>query len=277
MYSLFQPANENRRLFLNYAGSVQAPHKFTTVRIRDDFYLLYLIKGQLSVTLGEKTQVLEAGEAFLYPPGSIQKYANASDGEIVYYFVHFAGSEAAAILRECSLNPLEKIVLGVDENIIRILKQICEEMICRDACSDISAEAHLISLFVYLSRKCSALQLNKVNKRRVFDSLLHIHFNYNKEITVRELADLEHLSPSRFTAVFRECMGIPPLSYVIRHRIKNACDLMLSTDLSIREIAQMVGYPDQHYFSRLFKASKGMTPEEYRYDKVKRNGLHSPQ
>ena len=54
------------------------------------------------------------------------------------------------------------------------------------------------------------------------------------------------------------------MDYVITLRMNHARRLMTQTDLAVREIAEAVGYPDQLYFSRLFKKRTGFPPSTYR-------------
>ncbi len=75
---------------------------------------------------------------------------------------------------------------------------------------------------------------------------------------------MEHLSPSRYSALFRSCMGISPQGFLIRLRIQNAANLICQTDLQIGEIAKAVGYEDPLYFSTLFHKKTGFSPREYR-------------
>ena len=60
------------------------------------------------------------------------------------------------------------------------------------------------------------------------------------------------------------------LKYVIELRMNRACALLTGTSLSVKEIAESVGYPDQLYFSRIFKNRFEMTPSEYRVKKKRR-------
>ena len=78
------------------------------------------------------------------------------------------------------------------------------------------------------------------------------------------MAELAHLSPSRFRALFREATGLSPLDYLLVLRLNHARQLMLQTGSSIGEVARAVGYEDQLYFSRIFKKRTGLSPSAYR-------------
>jgi YesN/AraC family two-component response regulator len=100
--------------------------------------------------------------------------------------------------------------------------------------------------------------------KSIFKSLDYIHKNYNTKITLTQLARTERFSISKYRVLFQKYMEVPPVEYLISIRINRACELLTQTDLTIREISESVGYPDQLYFSRIFKKRQGMNPNEYR-------------
>ena len=115
------------------------------------------------------------------------------------------------------------------------------------------------------------IRVNLLSKRRRASSLSYIvcHFihnnnNYSINISVEQLAEIEHLSVSRYNAIFRELIGDPPLHYIIKIRINNACRLLEETNMSINAIGEAVGYSNCHYFSRIFKLYTTMSPLKYR-------------
>jgi transcriptional regulator GlxA family with amidase domain len=64
--------------------------------------------------------------------------------------------------------------------------------------------------------------------------------------------------------LFRRQTGFAPIDFVIRLRVQHACRLLDTTELSIGEIAERVGYPDPYYFTRCFRRVMGRAPRLYR-------------
>ncbi len=79
-----------------------------------------------------------------------------------------------------------------------------------------------------------------------------------------EMAALAHLSPSRFTALFREQLGTSPKQYLIATRMNRAASLLLETDLTQAEIADNLGFQDVYFFNRQFTRFHNMPPGRYR-------------
>ncbi|MEK3733016.1 MULTISPECIES: AraC family transcriptional regulator [Paenibacillus] len=91
---------------------------------------------------------------------------------------------------------------------------------------------------------------------------MELHFAYGW--TLRELADLTHLSPSRFSALFQQVVGTSPHHYLIQLRLTHAVHLLETTDHKIIEIAESCGFRNLSNFNRLFKLHIGASPSEVR-------------
>jgi len=95
-------------------------------------------------------------------------------------------------------------------------------------------------------------------------ALRYIKENYKEKITVEDIANETHLSPSYLFSVFKKHIGVSPISYLNNYRLSAAADLLLGTDRSITQIAQETGINDSVYFNKLFKKQYQMSPSEYR-------------
>jgi AraC family transcriptional regulator, transcriptional activator for feuABC-ybbA operon len=86
----------------------------------------------------------------------------------------------------------------------------------------------------------------------------------NQPIKISTLGDITRLSQSRFFELFKGATGDTPLNWFIKARMQWAGELLLKSNLQIKEVAGLVGYEDQFYFSRLFKSVHGIAPRMYR-------------
>ncbi len=94
--------------------------------------------------------------------------------------------------------------------------------------------------------------------------LMHIEQNISRDISIRELADLACLSNDHFTRLFKKIIGITPVKYLNLKRIEKAQLLLLTTNLSIKEIVEKTGFNSISFFNRTFKKTSGSTPYIYR-------------
>jgi AraC family L-rhamnose operon transcriptional activator RhaR len=82
--------------------------------------------------------------------------------------------------------------------------------------------------------------------------------------TLTELADRLHLAPGYLIRLFKSATGLPPMAYLSRFRVETAAAMLLHTDQPVAQIGHSVGWPDQNYFARRFKAHYGLAASTYR-------------
>jgi AraC-like DNA-binding protein len=100
---------------------------------------------------------------------------------------------------------------------------------------------------------------------KVIESIMSfIESNYDKSFSVNDLAEKHNLDNKRFYYIFQKYAGIGPKQYIMRCRINNAKEMLITERYSITEIASMVGYEDSFQFSRMFKKNTGVSPSIFR-------------
>lgn len=92
----------------------------------------------------------------------------------------------------------------------------------------------------------------------------YIKEHYDEELTLEIVGEAAHISPGYLSQLFKQVMGVKFIDYIHTVRIDNACELLKDIGLRAYDIAPMVGYKTEKYFSKKFKAIKGMSPSEYR-------------
>lgn len=102
------------------------------------------------------------------------------------------------------------------------------------------------------------------NEGLMQDVVAYIDQNFMKDLSVNELADIFHISPSYFSILFKRMKQETFLKYLTRVRMIKAKELLLNRKLSIQTVAEMVGYQSARYFTKLFHDSFGMYPSDYR-------------
>ncbi len=98
----------------------------------------------------------------------------------------------------------------------------------------------------------------------ILRALQFIHQHYTEKITLQNISDHVFLSPTYFSKIFNEEMNCTVTSYINQLRTAQAKSLLRNTRYSLVDIAGIVGFDDQSYFSRVFKAITGVTPGGYR-------------
>lgn len=91
-----------------------------------------------------------------------------------------------------------------------------------------------------------------------------IHRYYAEDISLQSVANQINVNPSYLSRIFKQEKGENFISYLTRIRIEKAKVYLEEGDLKVYEVADIVGYHNYTYFSKIFKKTVGLTPEEYR-------------
>ena len=95
-------------------------------------------------------------------------------------------------------------------------------------------------------------------------ALRYMTDHYSEHLTLALVAEYVQLSPSYFSTLFSQVVGLSFRDQLCRIRIEESKRLLLSTDYSLANIAVAVGFPDQSYFCKAFKRIVGLTPGKFR-------------
>ena len=92
----------------------------------------------------------------------------------------------------------------------------------------------------------------------------YIDLHFKEPLTLDLLAEEAHMTKYYLSHVFKREFGISPINYMISRRLEESKYLLAETDLSMSQIAQLLGFSSLSYFSQVFHRTQNMTPLEYR-------------
>jgi len=91
--------------------------------------------------------------------------------------------------------------------------------------------------------------------------------NLHRTIHASDLSEVARRSTAHFSRSFKQAFGEPPHAYIVRRRLEEACHLMLTSSVSLSEIALSVGFSDQAHLSKLFRHAFGESPANWRRER----------
>jgi AraC-like DNA-binding protein len=158
-------------------------------------------------------------------------------------------------------SPCGAIEPGLDE----VLEALAAELDARNPAYRVRSRALLTDalLLLYRSSLVTA-QMRNGDGRRLGAVLDHIELHYDEELSLADLATIMGSSPSYFSRLFRNEVGMPLFEYINRTRIQKACLLLRNPGLPITRIALDVGYNSVSFFNRYFRRVMNVSPREYR-------------
>lgn len=115
---------------------------------------------------------------------------------------------------------------------------------------------------IYMERKTP----HTIKREKLPTDILleYIHVNYSNDISLDDLCELVHINRTSLNRKFKEQVGFTAMEYLLRHRIKIACDALSHTNLSLAEITEAIGFKYDTYFIKQFSLKMSMSPTEYR-------------
>jgi AraC-like DNA-binding protein len=214
--------------------------------------------------VADRRSVVTPGHALVIPPHLPHVYWADPDEPWTIWWLHAVGTHVPEFLgvlgeqdREClvELHDPYRAVSTIDDA-LGYLEQ--DETVP----SLIAASGSGWSLLAQLA--ADAVSGGRGRAAPVRQAQEHLRRNFAKPVNVKELARTAGLSPSHFSALFREATGGGVVEYTKRLRMARAREMLITSSRSVGEVARAVGYTDAFYFSRQFRTVHGCSPSEYR-------------
>lgn len=257
-----------------FVGSCGTYHLLTRPKLpthrprgRLDYQILYVASGKAHFYFNGVEEIISAGNMVLYRPKEEQRYYYYGTDHTEVYWVHFTGNDVKNILRKYGIaDDMHVIHTGTSLEFKRIFLEMIQELkLCKDDYEELLVN-HLRHLLILIHRILNAKPRGKNHMlmEEMDAAVRHFHQNYNQSISIEDYAISQHMSVSWFIRNFKEYTNSTPTQYILSLRISNAQTLLETTNYNVTEIAEIVGYDNPLYFSRIFKKQSGMSPSEFR-------------
>lgn len=102
------------------------------------------------------------------------------------------------------------------------------------------------------------------NMHKLKNVLVFMRDNYDKPISLSDMADAADMSSKYFCYFFKEMTRKSPVEYLNTYRVEKAARKLITSDISVTDVAFACGFNDLSYFIKTFKAYKGVTPARFR-------------
>ncbi len=236
-------------------------------RGRIDYQILYIASGKAHFYFNGIEEIVAAGNMVIYRPKEEQRYYYYGADHTEVYWVHFTGSNVKNILRKYGIPDKAHVIhTGTSLEYKHIFLQMIRELkLCKEDYEELLVnylKQLLIMLHRLIGRKPKGR--NRLLMEEMDSAVSYFHENYNKPISIEEYAAGRHMSISWFIRNFKKYTEATPAQYIQSLRISNAQTLLETTNYNVSEIAQILGYDDPFYFSRVFKKQSGLSPTEFR-------------
>jgi len=239
--------------------------------IRNNFLFHYIFEGKGTLTsgdeVGDKKYNLEKGQGFMIWPSQRNSYFADEKFPWKYGWVEFNGIRAQELVTQSGLTFNHPVYISKDSKEKEKMKDELTWIINSKNSSSNALIGHLhlfLDALINSSSRQKKQNAGSMHEMYTNEVVNFIQYNYHRNIGVEEIASHCKLDRSYLGKIFKSVLNTTPHDFLIQCRLSRACELMKTTDLTIKEISSMVGYPYQFSFSRIFRKIMNQSPKEWR-------------
>ena len=263
----------------NAGRSFQIP-----VHWHDEFEIIYVRSGFLTVSISGESYIGKTGEAFVVSPGNLHLMGSQS-GTVDYYTflfpLKYISFRTDDMLDEKLLEPLNSGHLMICPRVKDTAKELCEQLIeiymakKDESESKIATQVRtkiiLLQFILEMWKKGFVIENDTSGRNTVEKEMVsYIQQNFTGKISLREFGEQFHLSEKYISRYFKEHFHITLSQYVTSLRLEHAKQLLQDTDIPVTDVAMQSGYQNVSYFIRSFQKAYAVSPLKYRKNNYSR-------
>lgn len=230
--------------------------------------LFYVIDGQGQFLIENETHPVSANDLVIVNPNVLHTEVSYNSTPLKYIVLGIEGLELTVNSEDNNPNFCIINLKNINDTILSHLQNMLSEIETKQPGYDVVCQDLMEILIVLLGRQTNfSTMLTPVKKRTsrlCVSTKRYIDTHYQENITLDDLAKINHVSKYHLVHVFTEEYGISPINYLIHKRLQEAEHLLSTTDLSLSLISYTTGFSSSSYFAQIFKKQKGCTPREFR-------------
>lgn len=271
MYLLKQPKNYED-LYFSFCGfsKTQPKHSFGPA-IRDTYLIHIVLEGKGYYSIEKQNYYLKSGQGFVIPPGIPTFYQADNEEPWGYVWMGIGGNKIVYYLEKLGIDSRK---LSFDIKNIEDFKSIVFQCLAYEKdnlINEITLQKQAYNFIELLSKSITShkhfVSTRKMNSY-VSKSLEMISKYAQYNISVGSIAQKLSIDPSYLSRLFTADIGVPIKEYINEIRITTSNDLLTSTDYSISQISEMVGFSSTQAYSKAFKQFNGVSPSIYRKKRI---------
>lgn len=247
--------------------------RIASMHYHSSYQIGVCLEGNGVFLIKDGIYAVKKGDAVIIAPDEIHCSRGIKDEKCTWDFIYFDPFEMKNRYPELFL-PESEIVTEEESELNGYLRKIVEE---GRRPKDVTAN-RLASLYFYTfsllqyrrGRRTDVLSdpspdsFESPDLYSVMPAMREIAFRFDESVSVAELSGICRLSPSHFTRLFKKCLGTSPYEYTLKFRATVGAALLLSSDRSVNDISEVVGFNSGSDFYRQFIKYYSVSPSEYR-------------
>ena len=253
---------------LNVASATYGGDWHSVPHIHNHMELFYIVGGKGQFLIEDKLYPVNASSLVIINPNIPHTEVSVNAQPLEYIVLGIEGFELAADKNSggqfCILDHFESAEVS------SCLRNILREMELKNTGYEDICQAYMEFLIIRLMRNTNlsmAAETQHVSGNRQCAAVKrYIDLHFKEALTLELLAEEAHMNKYYLSHTFKREYGVSPINYMITRRIEESKYLLAETDLSMSQIAQLLGFSSLSYFSQVFRRTQSISPMEYRHN-----------
>ena len=228
--------------------------------------LFYIVGGRGQFLIEDQIYPVSTSQLVIINPNVLHTEVSLNAQPLEYIVLGVDGIELAVSDSSngqfCVLNPSESAEIS------SCLRNILRELELKSTGYEDVCQAFMEILIIRLMRSIELSTPTESNipttNRQCAAIRRYIDLHFKEPLSLDQLAEESHMNKFYLSHAFKRQYGISPINYMISRRVEESKYLLAETDLSMSQIAQLLGFSSLSYFSQVFRRTQNVTPMDYR-------------
>ena len=245
----------------------------------EEVEFIYVREGSMRMRTPGRVLVFEQGEGFFTNTNVLSCLEEEKGGKIDSHLLHeaFLGGHFKSVFETKYLEPVLKNrsleileFRGHTEAQRKILEKLREAArLQEEENTEFQTRNVFSEIWLLLLKEMEAMEYERpsvlpARQERLQTMLAYIQQNYEKKLSLEDIAGAAFVGKRECLRCFQSCMGKTPFAYLLEYRVEVSKRLLRETKVSVMEVASRTGFSSAAYYGKIFRRVCGMTPGEYR-------------
>ncbi|WP_182201445.1 helix-turn-helix domain-containing protein [Paraliobacillus salinarum] len=272
-YSISE-SNKEEQFSLLYASKLTYSAEWASLIHTHPFTeIFYIIRGSGSITTHKNTFEVSKGSVFIVNPNVAHMESSSTKDPLECIVIGMEGLNLTNLSDDGKSFSIHK--LSNQQTDVKFYFQTIYQEAQGQSDHYESMCHYLLGALIMLLKRQLTLEIEAEKQtslsKEIAQAKQYIDQYFKEDISLNKLSQLTHLNKFYLSHAFKDALGQTPIDYVNHRRIEEAKVLLLTTDYMISQIATIVGYSSQTYFSEVFKKYELQSPTKYRKKQAIKN------
>lgn len=266
IFSLFTEKDMALPIFVTGVGYEEYQDHVTRNGGFYNYHLAICENGTGRLLIGGKEYIIEKGTAFFFYPNIPHEYYPVTEPWSIRWII-FLGSGVNALLNAVNFGQSEVFKINNPEEINFCYNKLYKTLSAKKATNILEASGIFYSFLININNLIEPEHWeSKTQITEKLNAIIeHIQGNFQKDLSLEDLAALAGVSPSYLCRIFKQVYCMSPFTYIMRCRINAAKGWLINyPNKSIKNIALESGFHNCSYFGSVFKEHEGCSPNQFR-------------